>query len=204
MGDFNINLLNYEFHSNTNEFINSMVSHHLLLHILQSTRVTDHLATIIDNIFTNATEHDTISGNILNRLAYHFSQFLIMKKISVAQKDATYCKYDYSKFDKYKFISDFSKICWDEDKNISTDVNTKFSMLSQKQLSLQSKPWISVRIKNMVGERDKYLRKFKKTHSLEYLYKKFRNKVVIEIRKSKNDYYADYFTEHKTNMKMLW
>ena len=33
----------------------------------------------------------------------------------------------------------------------------------------------------------KYLRRFNKTHSLdmEYLYKKFRNKVVTEIRKSK-------------------
>ena len=141
----------------------------------------------------------------------------------VVHKDATYCKYDYSKFDKDKFLSDFSKICWDEVKNISTDVNTKFSIfhekvtdcvkshvpllkLSRKQLSLQSKPWISVRIKNMIAKRDKYLRRFNKTHSLdmEYLYKKFRNKVVTEIRKSKNDYYADYFTKHKTNIKMLW
>ena len=52
----------------------------------------------------------------------------------------------------------------------------------------------------------KYLRKFHRTHSLdmEYLYKTFRNKVVSEIRKSKNDYCAEYFTKHKTNMKMLW
>ena len=58
----------------------------------------------------------------------------------------------------------------------------------------------------MITKRDKYLRRFNKTHSLdmEYLYKKFRNKVVTVIRKSKNDYYADYFTKHKTNMKMLW
>ena len=35
MGDFNINLLNYESHSDTDEFINSMVSHHLLPHILR-------------------------------------------------------------------------------------------------------------------------------------------------------------------------
>ena len=144
----------------------------------------------------------------------------MIKKISVAHIDATYCKYDCSKFDK--FISDFFKICWDDDKNISTDVNTKFSIfhkkvtgcvrchvplrkLSEKQLSLQSKPWISVRIKNMIAKRDKYLRRFNKTHSLdmEYLYKKFRNKVVTEIRKSKNDYYADYFIKNKTNMKML-
>ena len=32
IGDFNINLLNYESHSGTNEFINSMVSHYLLPH----------------------------------------------------------------------------------------------------------------------------------------------------------------------------
>ena len=39
---------------------------------------------------------------------------------------------------------------------------------------------------------------------MEYLYKKFRNKVVSEVRKSKNKYYAEYFAKHKTNMKMLW
>ena len=58
----------------------------------------------------------------------------------------------------------------------------------------------------MMAKRDKYLRKFNRTHSLdmEYLYKKFRNKVASEIRKSKNEYYAKYFTKHKTNMKMFW
>ena len=57
IGDFNINLPNYESHSasETNVFINSMVSHYPLTHILQPTRVTDHSATIIDNTFTNAT-----------------------------------------------------------------------------------------------------------------------------------------------------
>ena len=88
---------------------------------------------------------------------------------------------------KNEFLSDFSKICWDEDKKISTDVNTIFSIfhekvtdcvrshvplikISRKQLSLQLKPWISVRIKNMIAERDKYLRRFNKTHSLDMEY----------------------------------
>ena len=61
MGDFNINLLNYESHNDTNEFTNSMVSHHMLPQILQPTRVTDHSAIVIDNIFTNATNFETIS-----------------------------------------------------------------------------------------------------------------------------------------------
>ena len=46
----------------------------------------------------------------------------------MAHKDATY----FSKFDTDKFVSDFSKICWDEDKNISTDVNMKFSIFHEK------------------------------------------------------------------------
>ena len=58
----------------------------------------------------------------------------------------------------------------------------------------------------MMAKRDKYLKKFNRTKGLdmEYLYKKFRNKVVSEIMKSKNDYYSQYFTKHKTNMNMLW
>ena len=50
MGDFNINLLSYEHHTETNNFINSMVSHYLLPYILQSARVTDHSSTVINKI----------------------------------------------------------------------------------------------------------------------------------------------------------
>ena len=50
--------------------------------------------------------------------------------------------------------------------------------------------------------RDKLLRKLNRkfSHNNEYLYKKFRN----ELRTSKTKYYNQYFTEHKSNMKMLW
>ena len=217
MGDFNINLLNYESHSDTNQFINSMVPHCLLPRILQPIRVTDHSATVIDNIFTNATDFDTTSGNILNQLADHFSQFLILKKLNIIHKDSSFYKYDYSNFDKDNFVSDFTKVNWNENKNITPgDVNAKFYnfydkvsicvkkhvpfvKLSRKQLSLRAKPWITVRIESMMAKRDKYLRKFNRTHSLdmEYLYKKFRNKVVSEVRKSKNEYYAEYLQSIK-------
>ena len=66
MGDFNLNLYNYETHTYTNDFVNSMVSHCLISHILQPTRVTDYSATVIDNIFSNVTDYETTSGNILN------------------------------------------------------------------------------------------------------------------------------------------
>ena len=69
MGDFNINLLSYEHHTETNDFINSMVSHYLLPYILHPTRVRDHSSTVIDNIFSNVTEYETNSGNIINETA---------------------------------------------------------------------------------------------------------------------------------------
>ena len=166
MGDVNINLLNYESHNETSEFINSMVSHYLLPHILQPIRVTDHSATIIDNIFTNATEFNTVSGNILNQLADHFSQFLVIKKLPITHKDAAYYQYDYSNFDKSKLLADFSKINWNDTQNLPDDVNEEFSIfhekvsqcvrnhvpltkLSRKKISLRSKPWISVKIEQI-------------------------------------------------------
>ena len=65
MGDFNLNLLNYETHSDTNDFINSVISYSLLPYILHPTRVTEHSATIIDNIFSNIADGESTSGNIL-------------------------------------------------------------------------------------------------------------------------------------------
>ena len=67
MGHFNC-----ESHSDTNEFLNNMISHYLLPYILHPTRVTDHSATVVDNIFSSNTEYDTFGGNILTNISNHF------------------------------------------------------------------------------------------------------------------------------------
>ena len=53
---------------------------------------------------------------------------------------------------------------------------------------------------------DKLMCKLNKKYTLdhEYLYKKFRNHVVSELKTSRINHYNKYFTEHKNNMKMLW
>ena len=66
MGDFNINLLNYETHPDTDAFINILGSYYVHPQILKPTRITDHTATLIDNIFFNSLEHLTLSGNIVS------------------------------------------------------------------------------------------------------------------------------------------
>lgn len=47
--DFNINLLEFERHAATEDFINNMSSYCYSPQILQPTRITHHSATLIDN-----------------------------------------------------------------------------------------------------------------------------------------------------------
>ena len=74
------------FRNSTNDFLNSMVSHSFLPDILQPTRITDHSATVIDNIFSNITDYETYNGNITNLVADHFAQFLIIEKCYASYK----------------------------------------------------------------------------------------------------------------------
>ena len=48
LGDFNINLLNYDIHLTTNEFLDSFSCHYFLPYILQPSRVTTNSKTLID------------------------------------------------------------------------------------------------------------------------------------------------------------
>ena len=65
LGDFNLNLLNFETHLDTREFINIFSSYFYSLDIIKPTRITYHSATLIDNIFVNSLAHHTISGNLV-------------------------------------------------------------------------------------------------------------------------------------------
>ena len=51
LGDFNVNLLNYNEHNETNEFLDSIASKSFVPLILQPTRKTSHSNTLIENIF---------------------------------------------------------------------------------------------------------------------------------------------------------
>ena len=64
LGDFNINLMNYNVHNPTNGFLDSLASNSFLPYILQPTRISSHSKTLIDNIFTNINLADSISGNL--------------------------------------------------------------------------------------------------------------------------------------------
>ena len=52
MGDFNLNLMNYQSSTKTGEFLDSIYSNMFHPLISHPSRITSHTATLIDNIFT--------------------------------------------------------------------------------------------------------------------------------------------------------
>ena len=82
MGDFNIDLLKFQTHGKTNDFIESMISKGYLPLITKPTRVTTYSATLINHIYSNATSQNYDSGIIISDVADHFGTFYASRKYS--------------------------------------------------------------------------------------------------------------------------
>ena len=106
MADYNINILNYDFHSATAEFVDMFYSHAFLPLINRPTRITQNSATIINNIFTNNIGESECGHNgiLVTDISDHFPIFHIWKHTQIAQTDDTYISSrNYSHINKLSF-----------------------------------------------------------------------------------------------------
>ena len=108
MGGLNINSLNYDSHTPTFDFMNTLFSNNFLLFITHPTRISNNSAIVIDNIFTNLTSCKITSGNILIHISDHFTQFLILENANFSHKKQELLKCDYSSFNENSFLSNFT------------------------------------------------------------------------------------------------
>ena len=114
LGDFNINLLNYNDHQPTNDFLDSLASNSFIPYILHPTRITSHSKTLIDNIFSNYIFHEIISGNISATISDHLPQFLFVPNIlpNPSTQKSNFYERDWSKFKQENFIRDYFDTDW--------------------------------------------------------------------------------------------
>ena len=129
LGDFNVNLLNYNEHNPTNEFLDSLASNSFIPLILQPTRITSHSNTLIDNIFSNIIDPDIISGNLTATISYHLPHSTIIPNMfgnTTSIKSNIYER-DWNKFDQENLILDYSSIDWEDFLKID-DLNVDNSM----------------------------------------------------------------------------
>ena len=128
---------------------------------------------------------------------------------------------DYSKFSGDSFRNDISIQRWMSncnDPNIlmsdliwrldgCTERHAPTKKLSQKDIKLRLKPWISNDIRKLMRIRDKLFARKKRDPtnvSAVNAYKRVRNKVKNEIFKSKRKFQKSYFEKHNSDIKKTW
>ena len=172
MGDFNIDLLKHNSHSETEDFLNSLGSYAFHPQILKPTRITDHSTTLIDNIFFNSLEHHVISGNIISGITDHLPNFLIVNKLSNLLKRFKLFKRDYSKLNNRALVAELQNTDWSEVlkedheqsvtlifqnfyDHISKLINNHVPIRSftRKEIKSLSKPWVTQGIKKSIREK---------------------------------------------------
>ena len=162
LGDFNVNLLNYNEHNQTNTFSDSLASNSFMPLILQPTRLTSHSNTLIDNVFSNVIDPDIISGNLTATISNHLPQFAIIPNMfgNIPGNKSNIYERDWSKFDQENFILDYFSVDWEDllkinglngdnstkiylDKiNILLNTYAPLKKINKYKLKFKSKPWI--------------------------------------------------------------
>ena len=228
MGDFNVDLLKSDKNDNIKDFYSTFSNHFCAPYILQPTRPTSR--TLIDNIFMNSIDFKSYSGNLTILLSDHFIQFVVLEgffKKNPHMKN-NIRERNFKNFNEREFKETLSSIEWNavlqlnaNDPSLSLsnfhnkinyllDECAPFRKLSRKDLSLKNKPWIDNSILNKIKERDKLLRKYNRCKNIVQRnvflnnYKRLRNEVTNLKRKSKVNYYKDFFEKNKTKTSTIW
>ena len=221
LGDYNVNLLNADNHSPTQEFVDTMYSKSLFPSIIKPTRVTRHTGTLIDNIFCNDVLYkNSFVGILYSDISDHFPVFYIDNTVCKAESEEQILKRIYSSQNINKFMDaldtqDWTQVISCNDAQQSyTLFHTQFSLLYEncfpkrviKRNYKNRKPWLteglkkSIRIKNSLF----ILSKKHNSEEMESNYKKYRNRLTTLLRNAERDHYDSLLKKYKSNLKKSW
>ena len=118
LGEFNIELLQYETSEPVNNYVDTLSSNFLSPLILLPTRISNSSSTLIDNIFCNVTFNSNItSGNFTSTVSDQLlPQFAIIQDFFAKSPKSisNIFKRNWKNVERNLFISDFEKASWDE------------------------------------------------------------------------------------------
>ena len=227
-GDFNLNLLEFGNDDHTSNFLNLMLEFNYQPCITEPTRITNtNKPTLIDNIFINTLE-SPLSGNILEHVSYdHLPNFIIIEHEQT--KNLTNIKKrDTKNFNENNFLDDLKdpallqnilnahntnsafEICHSKFL-IALEKHAPMKYLSKKEIKTRRKPWITSDICASIKSKRALFRKFKNqklaghvTDNIYLQYKASRDHINTLKRKSKRNFYKEYFTKNINNSKKTW
>ena len=148
---YNIELLNFEKHDLTNEFVDVLYCNEFLPLISRPTRITSTCTTLIDNIFIN--NHDdlncSLNGIFVADISDHFPVFHISRSFSMEETLLCLVTRVYNERIKQKFLEASSAVDWSETCNIPYTQNF-FNHFHSMLISLHDECFPKIRIKKEI------------------------------------------------------
>ena len=183
------------------------------------TRVTDRSSSLVDHMLTDYPDKVKSYGVLQNGMSDHYLSYLIWKCKQTSPNE-TYVTFRKSNnVDLESFKSDLRNQNWKRveqcsDINEAIDVWEKMLLeVVNKHMPLKTRrvrktpsPWMNSKILSLMKQRDKVKLKASKTKNdddLWKLYRRMKNKVTTEIRKSKRRYICDKLSGD-TNRNQSW
>ena len=219
-GDFNCNLLNHEYNNYIKNFIDVMYSHLFQPCITEPIRIVDrNKPSLIDNIFINTCTKSLIAWNIIDKISDHLPNFLIIQNLKGERLTQKIQIRNMKNFELETFSADLEKVelmDFSETSNLNQmynrfhqkllntiSKNAPKKTLLNKEMKLQTKPWIDIKILDKINEKNKLYKKFIKTQdTLWYTrYKNLRDDLKSIIDRNKKSYLKEYFQKHAKNSK---
>ena len=227
MGDFNIDLLKSESCDFSNRFSEQFSTSSFFPLITRPTRITEHTATLIDNIFTNDLEQIEYSKNglIFTDISDHLPIFhiasLTMKKhnsnLETSQHQRTINNDNLA-----SFLNSVKDISWDfifENNDACESYNSfhnniilafekSFPLAKRRKRTIDygKSPWMTQGISKSIEIKNRLYKKCLKNPSKknQTIYKNYKNKLKHLIKITKKDYFENQFIKYKNNNKMTW
>lgn len=222
MGDFNVNLLNCDTHSHTNDFLDLMYSFSFHPLVDKPTRITAHSSTLIDNIFVNCLSDHRVCI-LYTDVSDHLPILAIDESRNNGQLSFTKCNTKYRKVNDRlvnRFNETLAATDWSDVYTItSTDAaydhflqivcrifENIFPLVQPKFSKRANKPWVSQAIKNSIRTKNKLYKLYHRVPTVynEIKYKSYKKCLQKLIDVSKKEYYNSALCKHKGDLKQTW
>ena len=212
-GDFNFDLLKYSHHAPTADFYEKMTSNPLVPLISVPTKINTKNDTLIDNIYSNQLNSETLTGNLtVNFSDGHLPSFAIFPKPNQNHLPKKHNLFTRGKFDDSEKNSDiraeFAALDMDNDIIVQNDAEKSMNnllrvsdqiidkyyplhKLTRKEFKQTRKPWITNGILKSIKRKDELFRKYMKCKTqiikidIHREYKALKNYITTLIHISK-------------------
>ena len=220
--DHNLDFLKADRHSTTYDFIQNNLNFGLIPTITRPTRITNSMATLIDNIIVSQNLCGSyVSSILVNDTSDHLPMVCVLSSLMTAKRGPMVVKCRDTRVQNMNSLKkQLSDHDWTEeltDLSPSTNMEKIHTMLSSminhclpykectiKYRHIQREPWLSTGLKLSIDRNKKLYAKMLRQECSPEKYKAYNCVFHKTIRHAKNKFYHDKCHEYQSQTKKLW